>query len=112
MNEDQAPEREVASAPTAADKLDPEPEPAPTDQADPPVSLQAFADARALPHWQRAALRTKCPIEQHMRHGRGASKDGSAQNAYLAHTDRHELPAGEWEALLREIIHAPIGRIL
>lgn len=106
MNDDQAKATpEPAVVPDAATTAPPEFQVAP----EPPISLTAYAAERQLKPWLLAALRTKCPIEQHMRHGHTKANDGAAQAEYVAHTDGHAKTAAEWDELAHEITNLPMG---
>lgn len=67
----------------------------------PTVSLAEYSALRCLPKWLAAALRTECPIEQHMRHGRSTIR--STQAEYEAHVDGHRKTATDWDALVTKI---------
>ncbi len=73
----------------------------------PVISLKAYAELRRAEHWLIAALRTECPIEQHMKHGR--KNEHHAE--YLAHTDAHGKTAAEWDKLAHAITHRPMGNV-
>lgn len=73
------------------------------------ISLAQYALQKQLPHWLLAALRTRCPIEQHMRHGRVVTEDGLAQEAYEAHTNAYTNSVGIWDLWAEQIRNTPMG---
>lgn len=113
MNEETLTEHADAPAPSAETVSEP-PATAGSGEAAAPVreeriNLAQYAQQKQLPHWLLAALRTRCPIEQHMRHGRVVIEDGLAQESYETHTGAHEKPIAEWEQLVHEIRNTPVG---